>query len=756
MDDSQKDTTVRTDDISTKKAVRSVNTDPAPARGAQTLAPELQKIIDARHHDPFSVLGKHNVGGTDIVRVFLPRAREVQLPAVNGTVQRIPNTDLFEWRGAADQLSSPYQLKWIDDTGNERSTHDPYSFLPQLQDFDLHLFAEGKHWHAYRMLGAHMHTTDGIDGILFATWAPNAERVSVIGNFNHWDGRCHPMRCRGGTGVWELFIPGLHAGDLYKFEIRSRNGRIVQKTDPYGQAFEKRPKTASIVTGDTPYHWQDDIWIERRKNSDWLHAPLSIYEVHLGSWQRDEDGNFLDYKELAHRLVNHAQSLGFTHIQLLPITEHPFDGSWGYQTTGYFAPTSRFGSPHEFRYFVDYCHRHNIGVLLDWAPGHFPKDAHALAEFDGTPLYEHADPRRGEHRDWGTLIYNYGRNEVKNFLLSSALFWMQEYHIDGLRVDAVASILYLDYSREPGDWLPNIYGGNENLEAIEFIRELNTVVHGEFPGCLMIAEESTAWPQVTRPTWLGGLGFSMKWNMGWMHDTLTYFSKDPIHRHYHHDQLTFGLLYAFTENFVLPLSHDEVVHGKGSLLNKMPGDEWQRFANLRLLYTYMYTYPGKKILFMGGEFGQGTEWNYDTTLDWYTLQYPLHQGVMKLLGDLNKLYCHHEEFYAHDFEPEGFEWIDCHDASQSIISYQRKAKDNSLIVVLNFTPIPRENYRIGVPRDGTYHEILNSDSEFYGGSNIGNGQGLITDPIPWMNQNHSLTITLPPLAAIVIERDTNN
>ena len=756
MDDSQQDTTARTDDTDAKQAARSVNTDPAPARGTQTLAPELQMIIDARHHDPFSVLGKHNLAGTDIVRVFLPRAREVQLPAVNGTLQRIPNTDLFEWRGAANQLISPYQLKWTDDIGNEHSTHDPYSFLPQLPDFDLHLFAEGKHWHAYRMLGAHTHTADGVDGILFATWAPNAERVSVIGNFNHWDGRCHPMRCRGGTGVWELFIPGLSAGDLYKFEIRSRNGRILQKTDPYGQAFEKRPKTASIVTGDSPYHWQDDVWIERRKNSDWLHSPLSIYEVHLGSWQRDEDGNFLDYKELAHRLVNHAQSLGFTHIQLLPITEHPFDGSWGYQTTGYFAPTSRFGSPHEFRYFVDYCHRHNIGVLLDWAPGHFPKDAHALAEFDGTPLYEHADPRRGEHRDWGTLIYNYGRNEVKNFLLSSALFWMQEYHIDGLRVDAVASILYLDYSREPGDWLPNIYGGNENLEAIEFIRELNTVVHGEFPGCLMIAEESTAWPQVTRPTWLGGLGFGMKWNMGWMHDTLTYFSKDPIHRHYHHDQLTFGLLYAFTENFVLPLSHDEVVHGKGSLLNKMPGDEWQRFANLRLLYTYMYTYPGKKILFMGGEFGQGTEWNYDTTLDWYVLEYPLHHGVMKLLSDLNKLYCHHEEFYTHDFEPEGFEWIDCHDASQSIISYQRKAKDKFLIVVLNFTPIPRENYRIGVPRDGTYHEILNSDSEFYGGSNLGNGQGLIADPIPWMNQSHSLTITLPPLAAIVIERDASN
>ncbi|WP_455222424.1 1,4-alpha-glucan branching protein GlgB [Kaarinaea lacus] len=755
MDDSQNNTTVRSDDSSANEAARSVTKVPAP-NDVSTLAPDLQKIIEARHHDPFSILGKHNVAGTDIVHAFIPRAREVYLPAINATMQRIPHTDLFEWRGEAGQLQSPYQIRWIDEAGHELLAYDPYSFLPQLPDFDLHLFSEGKHWHAYRMLGAHTHTIDGVDGILFATWAPNAERVSVIGNFNYWDGRCHPMRCRGGTGVWELFIPGLTPGELYKFEIRGRGGRILQKTDPYGQSFEKRPKTASIVTGDTPYHWQDDNWIERRKNSDWLHAPLSTYEVHLGSWQRDEDGNFLDYKELAHRLVKHVQSLGFTHIQLLPITEHPFDGSWGYQTTGYFVFTSRFGSSHEFRYFVDYCHRHNIGVLLDWAPGHFPKDAHALAEFDGTPLYEHADPRRGEHRDWGTLIYNYGRNEVKNFLLSSALFWLQEYHIDGLRVDAVASILYLDYSREPGDWIPNIYGGNENLEAIDFIRELNTVVHGEFPGCLMIAEESTAWPQVTRPIWLGGLGFSMKWNMGWMHDTLKYFSKDPVHRHYHHDQLTFSLLYAFTENFVLPLSHDEVVHGKSSLLSKMPGDEWQRFANLRLLYTYMYTYPGKKILFMGGEFGQGTEWNYDATLDWYVLQYPLHQGILKLIGDLNKLYCHHEEFYSHDFEPEGFEWIDCHDASQSIISYQRKANDKFLIVVLNFTPIPRENYRIGVPREGTYHEILNSDSEYYGGSNMGNGQGLVAEPTPWMNQNHSLNITLPPLGAIVIERDANS
>jgi 1,4-alpha-glucan branching enzyme len=671
-------------------------------------------------------------------------------------MERSPGTDLFQWRGDAGQLPQYYQLKWTDAAGHEHLIYDPYCFAPQIPDFDLHLFGEGKHWHAYRIQGSHSHCIDGIDGVLFATWAPNAERVSVVGNFNHWDGRCHPMRSRGGTGVWELFIPQLGAGDLYKFEIRSRSGQILQKTDPYGRHFEVRPQTAAIVASDKTYQWQDDSWVQRRQTSDWLHSPFSIYEVHLGSWQRDENDKFLDYKELAHRLVKHVQSLGFTHIQLLPITEHPFDGSWGYQTTGYFAPTSRFGSPDDFRYFVDYCHRHNIGVFLDWAPGHFPKDAHALAQFDGTPLYEHADPRRGEHRDWGTLIYNYGRNEVKNFLLSSALYWLEEFHLDGLRVDAVASLIYLDYSRQAGDWIPNIYGGNENLEAIEFLRELNTVVHGEFPGCLMIAEESTAWPQVTRPIWLGGLGFSMKWNMGWMHDTLVYFSKDPIHRHYHHDQLTFGLLYAFTENFVLPLSHDEVVHGKSSLLNKMPGDEWQKFANLRLLFAFMFTYPGKKILFMGGEFGQGTEWNFDTSLDWYVLQYPLHQGVMNLVGDLNRLYCYQEELYTHDFDAEGFDWIDCHDASQSIISYERRANGKSLIVILNFTPVPREQYRIGVPQEGRYRELLNSDSEFYGGSNMGNGMGMVAEPTPWMNRPYSMTLTVPPLGAVIIQHEDHS
>jgi len=738
------------------QSAREVSKDSALTQHLPALSDDIIRILEARHHDPFTVLGLHTENGTDIVRTFIPRAQQVMLPALNDApLQRIESTDVFEWQGQIHQLDKPYEIRWIDEAGNVHISYDPYCFAAQLSDFDLHLFSEGKHWHAYRFLGGHLHSIEGIHGALFAVWAPNAERVSVVGDFNRWDGRCHPMRSRGGSGVWELFIPHLGNGELYKFEIRGHNGRLLVKTDPYGQAFEVRPKTASIVTSSHSYQWLDEQWISQRKKNDWLHSPLSIYEVHLGSWKHDANGEFLSYKELAHQLVAHALALGFTHIQLLPITEHPFDGSWGYQTTGYFAPTSRFGSPDDFRYFVDYCHRHNIGVLLDWAPGHFPKDSHALAEFDGTPLYEHADPRRGEHRDWGTLIYNYGRKEVKNFLLSSALFWLEEFHIDGLRVDAVASILYLDYSRQPGDWLPNIYGGNENLEAIDFLRELNTVVHGEFPGCLMIAEESTAWPQVTRPTWLGGLGFSMKWNMGWMHDTLVYFSKDPVHRHYHHDQLTFGLLYAFTENFVLPLSHDEVVHGKGALVNKMPGDEWQRFANLRLLYTYMYTYPGKKILFMGGEFGQGTEWNSASTLDWYVLQYPIHQGLLKLVGDLNKLYCQREEFYSHDFDAEGFEWIDCHDAAQSIISYMRKSNNKFLIVVLNFTPVPRDNYRIGVPHDGIYREILNSDSSFYYGSNVGNGLGMVADAIPWMNQRYSIGLTLPPLGGVIIEHDNN-
>ena len=599
---------------------------------SNTLQHEFERISQARHHDPFSVLGKHRDQGLDLVRVFMPQADEVKIAEGNVRLERIPDTDLFEWRGTPGTVPDHYHLVWNDAAQHEHIAHDPYSFLPQIPDFDLHLFSEGRHRHAYRMLGAHVHAVDEVTGILFAVWAPNAERVSVVGEFNQWDGRRHPMRVRGGSGVWELFIPDLEAGCLYKYEIRNReSGEILLKTDPYAQSFEVRPRTASIISGHTHYDWNDRDWMEQRTSHDWQHTPMSVYEVHLGSWQRGPEGEFLSYRQLAESLVNYVKEMGFTHIELLPVTEHPYDPSWGYQATGYFAPTSRYGTADDFRFFVDVCHQNGIGVLLDWVPAHFPKDAHGLARFDGTPLYEHADPRLGEHLDWSTLIYNFGRNEVKNFLLSSAVFWLEEMHLDGLRVDAVASILYLDYSREEGGWVPNKYGGRENLEALDFLRELNVVTHEEQPGILMIAEESTSWPQVSRPTWTGGLGFDMKWNMGWMNDTLEYMSEDPLYRRYHQGKLTFSMLYAFTENFMLPFSHDEVVHGKQSMLNKMPGDEWQRFANLRALYTYMFCHPGKKLLFMGTEFGQGQEWDSTRVLDWYVLEYPYHQGIQRLV-----------------------------------------------------------------------------------------------------------------------------
>ena len=718
----------------------------------ELIDPELQRILHAQHHNPFAVLGKHQDGNGEVVRAHLPGAQEVMIVDTDQTMQRIEGTDLFEWRGRPGTIPDRYRLVWTDSWGNTHLNYDPYCFPPQLSDYDIYLFGEGHHWHAYRFLGSHPRVVDGVHGVVFAVWAPNAERISVVGDFNQWDGRFHPMRSLGGSGVWELFIPGLNDGTLYKFEIRNRHyGSLHLKSDPYARQYELRPSTASMVCSDRPYKWTDEAWLQRRAAEPWLHRPLSIYEVHLGSWQRTESGGFLSYRELAHRLVDYVQKLGFTHIELLPIMEHPFDGSWGYQTIGYYAPTSRFGSPDDFRYFVDYCHRHNIGVLLDWTPGHFPKDQHGLAWFDGSALYEHEDPRRGEHRDWGTLIFNYGRNEVKNYLLSNALYWLDEFHIDGLRVDAVASMLYLDYSREEGDWLPNIYGGNENLEAISFLRELNQVTHGQHPGVFIIAEESTAWPMVSRPTWVGGLGFSMKWNMGWMHDTLEYISQDPIYRHYHHDQLTFSMIYAFTENFVLPFSHDEVVHGKSAMVSKMPGDEWQQFANLRLLYTYMFTHPGKKLLFMGCEFGQRSEWNFDTSLEWYVLQYELHHGAQNLVADLNRLYRDNPALHHHDFEPQGFEWIDCHDAPQSILSYLRRSDGQTLIMIINFTPVVRLDYRIGVPYAGGYQEIFNSDSAYYGGSNVGNAGYLESRPEPWMNRPHSLIITLPPLAVVVLK-----
>ncbi len=719
----------------------------------QRLKQPLQQIAEARYHDPFEVLGRHVQDDQAQVCVFLPHAQQARIvtPTADMAMQRIPRSDFFEWKGSAAEVAERYQIAWTDAAGRENCDYDPYCFPPLLAEFDLHLFGEGSHWHSYRFLGAHPRLIDDIQGVLFAVWAPNAERVSVVGDFNRWDGRVHPMRSRGGSGVWELFIPGLQAGALYKFELRTRAGAVLLKTDPYGNQFQLRPETACLITADSEYQWSDQHWIAHRNKLDWLKAPMSVYEVHLGSWQRDENGHFLNYRDLAHRLAAHVKGLGFTHIELLPITEHPFDASWGYQTTGYFAPTSRFGTPDDFRYFIDHLHQNSIGVILDWVPAHFPRDTHALGQFDGSALYEHEDPRKGEHRDWGTLIFNYGRKEVKNFLLASAICWLEEFHLDGLRVDAVASMLYLDYSRNAGDWVPNQYGGRENLEAVDFLRQLNTVVHERFPGALVMAEESTAWPQVSRPTWLGGLGFSMKWNMGWMHDTLSYMEKDPIHRHYHHDLLTFGLLYAFTENFVLPFSHDEVVHGKRSMLDKMPGDGWQKFASLRLLYSYMFTYPGKKLLFMGCEFAQGREWNDADQLDWYLLERPQHQGIHDLLSALNRLYRDSPALHELEFEPAGFEWIDCHDSSQSVLTYMRKSSDGDLIAVaLNFTPVPRTDYRIGLPRPGYYREVLNSDSAFYGGSDMGNSGGVSTEPVAWMGQAQSASVVLPPLAAVVL------
>ena len=712
---------------------------------------ESSKISEAKHHDPFAVLGRQLKGNEVYIKVYMPYAETVKLSHNDEPFQRITGTDFFECAVRKAPFPQHYQLSWTDKNGNDHLNYDPYDFPVQMPEFDQHLFGEGKHWHIYQKLGGHLHCVDEIEGVLFNVWAPNAGRVSVVGDFNHWDGRCHAMRSLGGGGIWELFIPGLTEGCLYKFEILNRyTNEILLKTDPYGQRFEFRPNTSSIIVNEHSYEWLDHQWLKERSDRNWLHEPMSIYEVHLGSWRRDKLGNFLNYRELADQMVEYVKKMRFTHVELLPITEHPFDGSWGYQTTGYFAPTSRYGSPDDFRYFVDTFHQNGIGVILDWVPAHFPKDAFALARFDGSALYEHEDPRKGEHRDWGTLIYNYGRNEVKNFLLASAIFWLEEFHLDGLRVDAVASMLYLDYSRKAGDWIPNRYGGNENLEAIDFLRELNAVTHDQHPGTVIMAEESTSWPQVTRPTWTGGLGFSMKWNMGWMHDVLSYMSQEPIHRKYHHDKLTFGLLYAFTENFALPFSHDEVVHGKGSLLNKMPGDEWQRFANLRLLYTFMFTYPGKKLLFMGCEFGQGTEWNCNKTLDWYVLDYAHHLGLQTLLKDLNHLYRTHAALHQLDFDQNGFEWVDCHDVQQSIISYRRKSEHEDLCIILNFTPVPRERYRIGVPKAGVYTEIFNSDSKYYDGSNVGNGN-VLSEPIPWMNQDNSICLSLPPLGAVILK-----
>ena len=630
------------------------------------------------------------------------------------------------------------------------------TFSPWITDFDKYLLAEGTHERTYEKMGSHLIELDGVKGVHFAVWAPNAQQVYLMGDFNGWHGESHPMNSSD-SGVWTLFVPGLEEYAVYKYRLVTKNGDSFDKADPYGFAMEQRPKTASVVIDLDRYQWGDDDWVSHRAQYQLFDKPISVYEVHLGSWRKEPDEEwgtrYLTYRELADQLVPYVVEMGFTHIELMPVAEHPLDASWGYQVLGFYCPTSRFGTPADLMYFIDQCHQHNIGVLLDWVPAHFPKDGSGLNFFDGTHLYSHADPRQGEHQDWGTLIFNYGRNEVRSFLISNALFWIDKYHFDGLRVDAVASMLYLDYSRQDGDWIPNEYGGRENLAAISFLRKMNEVVHGVYPGVLTVAEESTAWPMVSRPTYMGGLGFSLKWNMGWMHDTLNYMTKDPVYRKYHHNDMTFSLLYAFNENFVLPLSHDEVVHGKGSLVNKMSGDEWQKFANLRAYYGFMWGHPGKKLLFMGSEFGQWQEWNFGTSLEWEALKAPNHQGVQHFLQDLNELYRQEPALYEDDFEWTGFAWIDANDSDNSVFSFIRNAKssDEFVVVVSSFTPVPRYGYRIGVPKPGFYQEILNSDSEHYWGSNVGNIGGRSTEDVPSHGHAQSLSLTLPPLATIMLK-----
>jgi 1,4-alpha-glucan branching enzyme len=671
---------------------------------------------------------------------------------------RLHDAGLFEAIAPEATPIPSYRLRVTQHDGTIVEFHDPYAFPPLLTEFELHLFAEGTFYKAYDRLGAHIRTVEGISGVHFAVWAPNAERVSVVGDFNRWDGRCHPMSSRGATGLWELFIPDLPEGTLYKYEILSREGgALLAKADPYAHAGELRPRTASIVCDLSHYAWHDQTWMAARAQQTPLSAPLSIYEVHLGSWMRipEEGTRWLTYRELAQKLIPYAKELGYTHLELMPVTEHPFDGSWGYQATGYFAATSRYGRPEDFMAFVDAAHQAELGVIMDWAPAHFPDDPHGLATFDGTHLYDHADPRLGHHPDWHSRIFNYDRAEVRTFLLNSALFWLEKYHIDGLRVDAVASMLYLDYGRKAGEWIPNEFGGHENLGAVSFLKELNVLVHREHPGAITIAEESTSWPGVSRPTYTGGLGFTFKWNMGWMHDMLEYFRHDPVHRQFHQDQLTFGLLYAFTENFVLPLSHDEVVHGKRALLDKMPGDLWQRFANLRLLYGSMYAHPGKKMLFMGGEFGQWREWNHDSSLDWHLCNFEPHRGLQRLIRDLNGLYRTEPALYEADFDWSGFQWIDFNDTDNSVIAFLRKATSSSdaVVCVCNFTPVPRHDYRIGVPTSGWYRELLNTDAFCYGGSNVGNSGGVQSIESPCHGFPHSLTLTLPPLGMLLLKRE---
>ncbi len=725
---------------------------------------KLGPLLDGHDENPFALLGPHEVltaGRRALaVRAYLPGTSQAWVVDPehrrNQPMRQIHPAGIFEAICPLEnkQPQHRYQLKTADTRGTERTMHDPYAFPPLLSEFDLYLLGEGKHWASYQKLGAQIREIDSIRGVNFAVWAPNATGVSVVGDFNQWDSRRHPMRKHVPSGIWELFMPGLEAGAIYKYHIRHRD-QVLEKSDPYGFAAELPPRTASIVTDLSQYTWNDNAWMAGRHRNHALDAPMSVYEVHLGSWQRStENANgWLNYRELAHRLVAYCQEMGYTHLELMPISEHPFTGSWGYQTVGYYSVTSRYGRPDDFMYFVDYCHQNNIGVLIDWVPAHFPRDAHGLRMFDGTHLYEHADPRQGEHPDWGTVIFNYGRNEVRNYLVSNALFWLDHYHIDGLRVDAVASMIYLDYSRGPGQWIPNEYGGRENLKAISFLKEFNEQAHAQYPGVLTIAEESTAWTGVSRPTYLGGMGFSLKWNMGWMNDTLRYMRHEPVHRKFHHDELTFSLIYAFSENFMLPFSHDEVVHGKGSLLDQMPGDLWQKFANLRLLYGYMFSHPGKKLMFMGCEFGQWNEWNYDTNLQWDLLQWDTHQGLKRFVADLNHLYRREPALHEVDFDSKGFEWVECHNWEQSTLAYLRRAKNpqDFIIAVCNFTPVPRTMHRIGVPEQCWYEEVINSDSTFYGGSNLGNGPGIMAEELPWDGRPYSVPIVLPPLGMVMLK-----
>jgi len=708
------------------------------------------------HPDPFSYLGMHEAKSSFIVRAFLPGATSVVAISEDGReLGKLDNThpDGFFSGEVATEGWVPYRLKVTWESGDTAELDDAYRFPPVLGETDLYLFGEGNHRRVYEKLGSHVVEVEGVSGVSFAVWAPNASRVSVVGGFNIWDGRRHPMRKVSG-GVWEIFVPGIGEGEAYKYELRGPSGELLPlKTDPFGFRTERLPGLASIVHDPDRYEWGDADWMETRLEKNALDAPMAAYELHLGSWRRNPDGTYYTYDQLADELVPYMKDLGYTHVEMLPPTEYPFDGSWGYQPVGLYAPTSRFGTPDDFKRLVDAFHRAGIGVIIDWVPAHFPEDPHGLGLFDGTNLYEHSDPRQGRHPDWGTLIFNYGRNEVRNYLVANALFWLSEYHVDGLRVDAVASMLYLDYSREEGEWLPNEQGGNENLEAIAFLRNMNEAVYAEHPGAMTIAEESTAWPMVSRPTSMGGLGFGFKWNMGWMHDSLEYMQEDPVNRRYHHDKLTFGLIYAFNENFVLPLSHDEVVHGKGSLIDKMPGDEWRKFANLRAYYGFMYAHPGKSLLFMGGELAQNREWNHDTQLDWDLLQDPKNAGIQRLVKDLNAVYAGTPALYEVDFEEAGFEWIEGGDSEQSVVSFLRRAKDpnDHVLVVCNFTPVVREGYRVGVPGEATYEEVLNTDANEYGGSSVTNTGPVSSENISSNGREYSVELTLPPLAVTILK-----